>query len=64
MFAGVLRHPIRSAEREADHLREIAKEGESAATPLILIGTCMVVAALLVSLVVTFTFGVADLVTR
>jgi hypothetical protein len=64
MAADALRHPIRAAEREAEHLRDLANEGESAATPLILIATWILVAALLVSLAVTLAFVVAHVVTR
>jgi hypothetical protein len=64
MAAGTLRHPIRSAEREAEHLREIADAWESAATPLILIGTWIVVAASLVALTVTLATVAAYLIAR
>lgn len=64
MTTGALRHPIRSAEHEAVHLREIVEEGESGATLAILIGTWIVVVVFLVSLVVTAAFVVAYLVTR
>lgn len=64
MTAGTLRHPIRSAEREAEHLREIADAGESAATPVILIGMWIVVAASLVGLAVTLATLAAYLVGR
>ncbi len=33
-----LRHPVRGAEHEAQHLHEIEQQGESGATPLIAIG--------------------------
>ncbi len=36
-FFRTLRHPIRGAEHEAQHLHEIEQEGESGATPLIAI---------------------------
>lgn len=32
-----LRHPLRTVEAEAEHLREIEKEGESPVTPFIAI---------------------------
>jgi hypothetical protein len=53
MTASTLRHPLRAAERELRHFRDVADKGESAATPLILIATWIVVAALLVSAAVT-----------
>jgi hypothetical protein len=64
MTGETLRHPIRSAEREAEHLREIVEEGESGATLAILIGTWIVVVIFLVGVVVTTAFVVAYLVTR
>ena len=56
-----LRHPIRAAEREAEHLREVVEEGESAATPAILIGTWLVVAVVLVASVVNILLGSSPL---
>ena len=64
MTAAPFRHPIRSAEREAEHLREIADAGESAATPLILIGTWIVVAVSLVALAVALATLAAYLIAR
>jgi nitrogen fixation/metabolism regulation signal transduction histidine kinase len=32
-----LRHPIRTIEAEAEHLREVEREGESAETPFVAI---------------------------
>jgi hypothetical protein len=61
---GTLRHPIRTAEREAEHLRDVADEGRSAATPVILIGTWVVAAAVLVAVAVTLALMVAYLVTH
>jgi hypothetical protein len=64
MTGETLRHPIRSAEHEAEHLREIVEEGESGATLAILIGTWIVVVVFLVGVVVATAFVVAYLVTR
>jgi hypothetical protein len=64
MTGNVLRHPIRTAERQAEHLRQVADEGQSAATPVILIATWLVVAGLLVAAAVTLALVVAYLVTR
>jgi len=58
-----LRHPLRTAEHEVEHLMEIAKEGESAATPAILTVTWIVIVLPLVAIVVGLAFGVAYLVT-
>ena len=59
-----LRHPLRSAEREAAHLRDVADEGESAATPAILIATWLVFAGLLVASAVSLALLAAYLLTR
>jgi hypothetical protein len=34
-FGAFLRHPVREAEAEAAHLRDVERAGESAETPLI-----------------------------
>lgn len=52
MAWAAFRHPLRSAEREAAHLKDVADEGRSPATLAILIGTWIVVAGMLVSSVV------------
>jgi hypothetical protein len=57
------RHPLRAAERELEHLREIAGEGESAATPAILIGTWIAILLPLVAIVIALAVGIAYLVT-
>jgi hypothetical protein len=64
MTRDALRHPIRSAEREAAHLKDVADEGESAATPAILIATWVVVAALLVATAVSLALLAAYLIAR
>jgi mono/diheme cytochrome c family protein len=59
-----LRHPIHAAVHEAEHLREIAEKGESAATPAIIGGTVIVFAALILALILTLALGIAYLATR
>ena len=52
-----LRHPVEHLTHDVEHAREVADEGESAATPLILIGAMLLVliplAALLIWLVLS-----------
>ena len=48
-----VRHPIHATAHEAEHLREIADEGESAATPAILALTAAAFLVLLVALLIT-----------
>ena len=64
MAWAALRHPFRSAEREAAHLKDVADEGRSAATPAILIGTWVVVAGVLVASAVGVALLAAYLLTR
>jgi hypothetical protein len=61
---GPLRHPIHAAEREIEHLHDIASEGESPATPAILIGTWVAAVVPLVAIVIALAFTIAYLVTR
>ncbi len=58
-----LRHPLRAAEQEVEHLRRIVDDGQSAATPAILIGTWIALVVPLVAIVVGVAFGAAYLVT-
>jgi hypothetical protein len=58
------RHPISAAEREAVHLYRVASEGRSEATPLILVGTWLVILVPLVSLVIALAILVAHLIAR
>jgi hypothetical protein len=39
----IVRHPLEHLKHEVQHLREVAEEGESAATPVILIAAIMLV---------------------
>jgi hypothetical protein len=52
-----LRHPVEHLEHEVEHLREVADEGESAKTPLILVAGLLLIliplAALLIWLVLS-----------
>jgi len=59
----VLRHPIRAVEHEAEHLKDVVAQGDSGATPLILIGTWLAVVLPLVALVTGLAFGISYLVT-
>jgi hypothetical protein len=47
-----LRHPVHAAEHEVEHLAEVAEEGESAATPLIVIVAVSLVAIVVVALLI------------
>jgi hypothetical protein len=58
----LLRRPLEAAEREAGHLRDIAEEGESGATPAILIGMWIAVVVPLVAAVIALAFVSAGLI--
>ncbi len=58
------RNPLPVLVREVRDLHRVAREGRSAATPLILVGTWVVVLVPLVSLVVAIALLVAHLVAR
>lgn len=47
-----IRHPIHAAEHEVEHLAEVAEEGESPATPLIVIVAVALVALVVVALLI------------
>ena len=57
-------HPIRSAEHEVEHLREVADEGESAATPAILTGGLLAVLIAIVAILIGVASLAAYLATR
>jgi quinohemoprotein ethanol dehydrogenase len=57
-------HPIQAAEREVEHLRDVAVKGESPATPAILAGGVLAVAVPLAALMIVLALGIAYLVTR
>jgi hypothetical protein len=52
------RHPIQAAEGEAEHLREVAAEGQSAATPVIVVAALLVSLILIVAAVIALAFVV------
>jgi hypothetical protein len=56
-----LQHPIGATVHQADHLREIADEDESPATPVILAGAAIVFVIPLAALVFLLVFGIAHL---
>jgi hypothetical protein len=47
-----VRHPIHAAEHEVEHLAHVADEGESEATPLIVIVAVALVALVVVALLI------------
>jgi hypothetical protein len=59
-----LPHPIRSAEHEVEHLREVADEGESAATPAIVAGGLLAVLIPLALVMIAAVVLIAYFVTR
>ena len=59
---GFVRHPIRTAVHEAEHLHELADEGESAATPAILGLAAVAVVLPVAAILVTAVFVIAHLV--
>ena len=59
---GALRRVLEAAEREAEHLRGIAEEGESGATPAILIGLWIAVVVPLVAAVVALALVATALI--
>jgi hypothetical protein len=48
--------PIHSAEHEVEHLREVADEGQSGATPAILVGEVLAVVIPVVAILIAVTF--------
>jgi outer membrane protein assembly factor BamB len=59
-----VRHPIRSAEHEVEHLEEIAQKGESLATPAILAGGLLAILIPIVAILIGAAFLIPYLVTR
>ena len=53
------RHPLRATEHEAEHLREVADEGESPKTPAILVGFALGFIIPIAALLMLLAFGVA-----
>jgi hypothetical protein len=54
----LVRHPIHTIAHEAAHLRTIAEEGESPATPAILVALVFAFIVPLASLLILLAFGV------
>jgi hypothetical protein len=58
-----IRHPIHAAEHEVEHLADVAQEGESPATPLIVIVAVALVALVVVVLLIAGAFLAAHYAT-
>jgi hypothetical protein len=56
---GFVRHPIDATVHEVAHLREVADEGESAATPAILAGAALAFVASLAAILILLVFTIA-----
>jgi hypothetical protein len=54
-----LRHPIRPTMEEAAYLRDVADDGESAATPAIVAGAVLAVVVPLAAILIFLVFGIA-----
>ena len=59
-----LRHPVHAAEHEVEHLAEVAKEGQSPATPLIVILAVSAVVLVVVVLLIGAAFLAAHYATN
>src|SRR6476659_7538770 len=59
-----LRHPVTAAEHEVEHLRAVADEGESGATPAILTGRVMAIVLPIVVIIIGLSLFAAHIVTR
>jgi hypothetical protein len=55
----LVRHPIRRVVHQAAHLRTIAEEGESPATPAILVALVFAFIVPIAALLILLAFGVA-----
>ena len=55
---GFARHPIRATEQEAAHVREVVDEGESPATPAILVGIVLAFIVPIATVLMLLAFGV------
>jgi hypothetical protein len=53
-----VRHPIAATAHEASHLRQVANEGESAATPAILAGAVLASVIAIAAIVFLVVYGV------
>jgi hypothetical protein len=54
-----VRHPMHATVEEAAHVRQIADEGESAATPAILAGAVLAFVVPLAAIIMLLAFGIA-----
>jgi hypothetical protein len=54
-----VRHPIHATVEEAAHLRDVAEEGESPATPVIVVAAVLVFVVPLVAALTLLAFGIA-----
>jgi hypothetical protein len=59
-----VRHPIHAAEHEVEHLAHVADEGESEATPLLVIVAVALVALVVVVLLIGAAFLAAHYATN
>ena len=57
-----VRHPIHATEHEAAHLRDVAEEGSSPATPAILAAAVILVVAPLAAVLMLLAFGIPHVV--
>jgi hypothetical protein len=58
-----LRHPIHAAEHEVEHLAEVAREGQSPSTPLIVVVAVSLVVLVVVALLIAAAFLAAHYAT-
>jgi hypothetical protein len=54
---GFARHPIRATEQEAAHVREVVDEGQSPATPAILVGVVLAFIVPIATVLMLLAFG-------
>jgi hypothetical protein len=57
-----VRHPIHATEHEAAHLRDVAEEGVSPATPAILAGAVLLVVVPLAAILMVLAFEIPHVV--
>jgi hypothetical protein len=55
----LVRHPIHATVEEAAHLRDVAENGESPATPVIVVAAVLVFVVPLVAVLTLLAFGIA-----
>ena len=59
-----VRHPVHGTAEEVAHLREIVDEGESPATPAIVVGAVLAFVVPFAALLITLSFVVAHFASR